>query len=399
MKRKITAIFSTIVFAGALFSAGVLTTGCNVLTSALGMLALNLLGVTPASNFLDTGNINFSLLGQSSENKVNLNGLASSGLNVQVENEDGTRSDCEFVDEDNRIGSAYNSIAVVIDDSGSMENSYPQDEFGDMCLTCPHDPNQVRYEAAGKLIERVLAEAPSSRIALMDFGPQADSGLDATRVLADFGSDMEDFAAAIENVDGSARVGTPMWDSLAEIVSALDDEAEDFEGQLMSQQLPTTIGEDSNDRSVSVTRFIVVLGDGDDAAEYGGSDDFTLDEVINLAKSHDVVIHAIGLGPASATNENPMVKADEQLATVTNLQRLAEETGGYYASANNPDELVALYDYIAMSMTQGYTVDTFSCQPRESGDDLEGEIPESGEPIEGVVSFGAFSLPWRAFAP
>lgn len=399
MKRKIMAIFSTIIFAGALFSAGVLTTGCGVLTNALGMLALNLLGVTPANDFLDTGNINFSLLGQSSENKVNLSGLAGSGLNVEVENEDGTRSDCEFVDEDNRIGSAYNSIAVVIDDSGSMENSYPQNEFGDMCLTCPHDPDQARYEAAGKLIERVLAEAPSSRIALMDFGPEADSGYDATRVLADFGSNMEDFVAAIENVDGSARVGTPMWDSLSEIVSALDDEAEDFEGELMSQQLPTTLGNDSDDRSVSVTRFIVVLGDGDDAAEFGGSDDFSLDDVISLAKSHDVVIHAIGLGPASATNENPMVKADEQLVTVTNLQRLAEETGGYYASANNPEELVALYDYIAMSMTQGYTVDTFNCQPREDGDDLEGEIPESGEPVEGVVSFGSFSLPWRIFAP
>ncbi|MBN1945704.1 MAG: VWA domain-containing protein [Bradymonadales bacterium] len=402
MKRKVTAIITTVLFAGTVLSAGVLTTSCALLTEVLGSLALSLLGVTPASNFGQTGNIQFSLLGQSADSTKSIIGNHSPrGFNIQVENEDGSLSDCDYVEETDRVGSEYNAIVVLIDDSGSMENSYPEADFGDMCLTCPHDPEQIRYDAAGKLIERVLQEAPTSRIALMDFGPTADSGFDATRVLADFGSGMDEFLQAIGSVDASARVGTPMWDSLAEVVSMLNEEAEDYEGTLMRRAPidPQEEEEAEETGSVSVPRYIVILGDGDDAAEFGGSDDFTLNEVINLATSRDVVIHAIGLGPASATNDNPMVKSDEQLAAVSNLQRLAEATGGYYASANDPDELVTLYELIATSMTQGYTVNTVSCVPGETADDVEGDIPESGEPVEGVVDLGGLRLPWRIYAP
>lgn len=397
MKRRALTL-STGLFAAVVLSAGILTTNCALMSNLLGLIALQLLGITPASDFGQTGNLNFNLLGVGEDDKSDLSGLQSNGLNVRVNNDDGTQSDCEFQGEDTLGGSEYNTLAILIDDSGSMEHAYPQDEYGDMCPTCPNDPERLRAEAARKLIERILEEAPQSRLALMDFGPTPSEGMDATRILSDFTSSADALNSAADDIDGSEMAGTPMWDSLMEIITATDQEAEDLKADL--ERTPQTFpGSDDNTEEVDVQRFIVVLGDGDDDINYGGSDDFTLADVIAAAQERNVIIHAVGLGSAAASNDDPLVKIDEQVTTVTNLQQLAEATGGYYASAADPEELLALYDNIARSMTQGYTRDTYSCRPRHNESDPEGEIPEPGEPIEGTVTLGSFSLPFRTMAP
>lgn len=401
MKRRIISILTTCVFALTVASVGIFSTNCGLITDLLSLIGLQLLGVTPGLNL---GDFDFSLLGQNEQDKVSLQSLASSGLDVQVENDDGSMSPCDFVDEDIRGGSKYNTIAIVVDDSGSMENYYPYEEYEDLCLTCPHDPDRRRADAAIRLIDTILAEAPASRIGLFDFGPDPSMGMDATRILADFGSELDDFRSAAREIDGSEMRGTPMWDSLAELISVLSDEAEDFEGELMRMTptrefepyTPTDTTDDSLD--IRVQRYIVVLGDGDDNIEYGGSDDYTLDAVIDMARRNNIVIHAVGLGQASITDESPLMRLEDQIATVRNLQRLADETGGFYASVDEPESLVELYEHIALSMSEGYQVDTYTCMPREQVGDPEGRLPDPGERIRGTLTFGSFTLPWSAVA-
>jgi hypothetical protein len=427
MRTKSQNAKSIIVAATAVLSLGLMAPGCALLEGALALLGIDLLGVTPSNNFRQTGNLEFSLFSQDEDGQGTLASLQEMGLDVEVENEDGSLSDCDFVDEEPVRASRYNSLAIVIDDSGSMERSYPEDEYGDICLTCPHDPQRVRADAAAELINVLGTDAPDTRIGVMDFGPDPDLGWEATRVLADFQTD-GDFDAAIGQIDGTAMAGTPMWDALAEIVLALDQDADDYEAALLTAGLledsnPTSVDVPGNDPSStdgptmndpsgpagddhpsvinaptedSVLRYIVVLSDGDDR----DSDIYTLDTLIDLANEHDVVIHAIGLGAASAVAEDPRLLSQGQNDAVRNLQRLAEATGGYYAAADDPDALVAMYHNIANSLAEGYVNETYSCAPAPTdGEPADPQALDSGDPISGFISLGEFRVPWRTRAP
>jgi hypothetical protein len=412
--------------AGVLLVTAVLTLtapGCQLLSEVMSLLGVDLLGVTPASDFRQTGNVEFSLLPKADGGGVSLGSFSSRDLDVEVENDDGTMTECDYVDEDVVEASPFNSIALVIDDSGSMGNAYPQDEYGDLCTTCPHDPMNVRADAAAELISHVHGEAPYSRIAVMDFGPEADPGMQATRVLADFTDQSDTLLDALTAVDGTQMVGTPMWDSLAEIILATDDDADDFEDLLRrngptvgnpgrgddtdtGDEDPTAVDIGADDQGSAddvdlsdpdVRRMIVVISDGDDR----DSVSYTLDDVIRLANENDVVIHAIGLGPASASNTDPRLLVQGQIATVQNLQRLAESTGGYYAAAEDAEALTALYENIAASMTEGYAETTFSCQPAESAASFASRrVPSSGDRVRGNLSLGSgIQIPWTFIAP
>lgn len=424
MKTKSHNAKSIMVAAVAVLSLGVAAPGCALLEGALMLLGIDLLGVTPAVDFGQTGNLNFSLFGRDDSGRGSLQSLQEMGLDVQVENQDGSMSDCDFVDEQPRRASRYNSLALVLDDSGSMERSYPEEEYGDLCLSCPHDPQRVRADAADELISVLTQDAPDTRIAVMDFGPDPDLGWDATRVLADFQTG-GNFGSALNAVDGTTMAGTPMWDSLAEIVLALDGDADEYEAALAAAGLledsnpthlpgntpdtnddgPTVEGAPGDDddsvistpSEVGVLRYIVVLSDGDDR----DSDTYTLESLIDLANDHNVVIHAIGLGAASAVVDDPRMLSQGQSDAVRNLQILAESTGGYYAAANDPNALVAMYHNIANSLSDGYQVETYACTPAPTdGAPADPQAVDSGDTIQGTISLGEFArVPWRTMAP
>jgi hypothetical protein len=410
MRTKSHNAKSIIVAAVAVLSLGLMAPGCALLEGALALLGIELLGVTPARDFNETGNLNFSLFGREDSGTVSAQSLQDLGIDVQVENEDGTMSECDFVDESPVRASRYNSLAVVIDDSGSMERSYPEEEYQDLCLTCPHDPQRVRADAAEELINVLQQDAPDTRIGVMDFGPDPDLGWDATRVLADFQTG-GNFNTALSAIDGTQMAGTPMWDALAEIVLALDTDADEYEAALLTAgvletnprpagDLPGSDPEDTDGPTVndpdgtngdvinapsedSVLRYIVVLSDGDDR----DSDNYDLDGLIALAQQHDVVIHAIGLGAASSVVQDPRLQSQGQTSAVTNLQRLAEETGGFYAAANDPNALVAMYHNIADSLSSGYQVETYSCTPAETdGAPADPQAIDPGTPVEGTLT-------------
>lgn len=360
--------------------------GCMPLQDAINnALGVEVIGTTPSSNFAQNGGINFSMLPNLDRGDGSGEEVKPEEVKVEVLNEDGTYSQCEYVGKEVMEGSAFNSLALLIDDSGSMEREYPESLYPGLCPTCPHDPDRLRGKASEELIKAVLSEAPESRLGLMDFGPSIDSGLLGTRVLMDFTSDPNQLLEALGKIDGSQEAGTPLWDSLADQVGSTTKEADEFEDILqMAGRSDETTG-----LPISVKRFIVVLSDGDDR----DSSTYSLETLIELARTEGVIIHAIGLGPAAAENKDPRLQVEEQISTVQNLQTLAEKTGGFYASVHDPAALEVLYKEVARSLTEGYTQAEYACRPN-------GEVPKSGQFVTGrITDADGNTTEWTMIAP
>jgi hypothetical protein len=410
-----------------LFSLLTVTLGaCELLTALGGVLganALSLLGVQPASNFNQTGRMQVSMLPtDSSTNKVVLGSLQAMGVRTQLRGEDGKVKECEFIEERTEYASIYNSVALLIDDSGSMGREYP----ADVCETCPHDPKNLRGDAAVELAKIVFESAPKSQISVLDFGPEVDSNLTDTRVLASFSSDISEITTAISKVDGSIDAGTPLWDSLAETLNLLGDNAEEQEASLGKGNPtpdPDTSGSTSGDTSGStsgdtsgstsgdtsgstsgdtsgstvktdtVKRYLIVLSDGEDTL----SETETLTSVIALANQKQIPIYAVGLGPASALAGESGTSARAQ--AVIDLQKLAEGTGGFYASAQNAEQLRELYGRIGKAMSEGYKGADFVCEDAIEDSTGSSAIGSSNK-VQGNVLLGnTISLPFTFVRP
>ena len=50
-------------------------------------------------------------------------------------------------------------------------------------------------------------------------GYRVDEGKIATRVMEDYSNNPDALVAALDQVDGSLEAGTPLWDSLAEMIT------------------------------------------------------------------------------------------------------------------------------------------------------------------------------------
>ena len=363
-------------------------------------LGLTLAGVSPAADFRDTGNLSFDLVGQ--ESGSDLSELASLGrgaMQVQVKNDDGTYSDCEHSGGETVRPHEYHALTLLLDGSGSMELAYPPSIHGDVCVTCPHDPSRERVGAAHELVMTIADASPRSPMAVAEFGPAPTSGFAATRLHSDFITDTSELQSALDGIEGYEPVGTPLYDSLAEMVDETWAAALDLEGALRDdrgEDITWGDGEDVPEDEREVARFVIVLSDGEDNA----STSWNVDSVISLALDAGVMVYAVGLGPASASNAPSDVADPEQTQAVRNLQRLARETGGYYAAASNPAALGDLYDNLGMALTEGYTVETYSCIPKPTEDTPKEEcdVPPVGSRIDGRLSHGDVDIPWVTVA-
>lgn len=381
MSRILRTFTITLAILGA---AGLLVTGCIALNDQLdeNLSGGDLMGTTPTSNFSEDGGIDFSMLAQGTGDASDK--IKPDEMLVEVLNEDGTYTECEYQKSEETESSEFNTLALLVDDSGSMELEYPEDLYPGLCPTCPHDPQRLRATAAKELIGTVLKRSPESLIALMDFGPFVDDGWDATRVMEDFTSNLGQLESSVNKIDGSQEAGTPLWDSLAEILTATDEEATQYEGVLqLEERTDSETGEPAE-----VKRYLVVLSDGDDR----DSVNHDLESVIALATAHNVAIYAIGLGPAAAEFNDPRLQVEEQITTVTNLQKLAGETGGFYASVNDPAALTELYQMVADGLTLGYMTETYACLPN-------GKVPTSGERVDGRMTIDGEITYWTMIAP
>ena len=407
---------------------------------------LQLLGISPTADFNRTGRIRLQTTAPAGSQQKSI-GLPSF-LTLKVANQDGTYTDCTPQDQVTERPSRFNSVAVLLDDSGSMERSYPASQYGDLCTTCPHDPDRARVSATRTLLERIEARVPSSRVALFDFGTDQLHAFQDANALMDFSPSNGQLDQGLNRVDGSREYGTPLWDALAETITRTagdangyqnamaahfglcehDDETEGFDlGDDFDDHtddlgtaddgsglptLPTvddgsgldadggggmtvdpTVPEPPTIDELAVKRVVVVLSDGEDNL----SDEHDLTSVAQLANSQDVTVHVIGLGRASVEQALMQTAVDaDQSQALRDLQRLAEETVGIYASVADPAALEALFAKLADSLAEGYEASTYTCAPSDAE---PGHVADSGDEVQGILQLGQVQLPWRILAP
>lgn len=370
-----------------------------IVTQAMG---LTVAGVTPAHDFRQTGNIDFDLLPEDDRGElVSFANLQQSGMAVQVKNHDGTYSDCEYVDSETVEPLPHHTLTLLLDGSGSMELAYPPQIHGDVCVTCPHDPERERIHAAHDLIRTIHDASPMSPMAVAEFGPDPSEGFGVTRMHSDFINAPEPLIESLDYVQGYEPVGTPLYDSLAEMVDetraaarALEATLRHERGEDVPWEEDTTYDIPETDKEVA--RHIVVLSDGID----NESTQYDVDAVIDFALEAGVKIYAVGLGPASASSADPDNLDPEQTQAVRNLHRLARETGGFYAAAKNPSQLRELYATLGQALTEGYQVETYECIPKPTHDTPQDEcdVPPVGSRIDGRLRMSDVDIPWVTIA-
>lgn len=343
-------------------------------TLAGGALAgsLALAGVTPASDYSQTGRVDLNFVG--GENAAT---LAAYGMDVEVQNPDGTYTPCDMGGTSERAGAPNNVVTLMLDGSGSMEFTYPESEYGNACLTCPHDPGRQRVGAAHRFIDEIFSLAPTSRVALGEFGPDPSPGMHATVLHHDFSSDGFSVLGTVDDIMGYEPLGTPLWDSLEEMLERTEDEAWAVEREMEGE----------------VRRHLVVLSDGrDSTSEWAGMGD-----VIAQAQRSGVVVYAVGLGPASAADVDP--RYADQTGTVQDLQTLARETGGFYSSVDDPLRLHTLFDTVASAVADGWQTRQVTCVPNSADAGAQALPPSAGAPVSGRINLAGSAIPFDFIVP
>jgi hypothetical protein len=370
---------------GGVSSLSILALGC--VDGPLGLLLSLLLvfmGATPGPDFGQTGRVDFNLL---SQNEISDDfGIDSEETETDQEspsNDEGGKvdPDVEYVIEvdepagtearilgvDVKEAQEQGTFAILLDSSGSMELS-----FQDVCPTCPHDPERKRVQAAQILSKEVLSRTPDSRLAVFDWGTDEDELYDGINTLANFTSESD---LLIEGASKTGSLGaTFIYDALADML------------ELMSNDIA------QNFQAKPVTKGIIVMTDGQDTASSR-----TLNEIIEKAQNLEIPIHVVGLGPANEKFNEIFQGTQDNSEAISDLRRLAGETGGLYASVDSADDLTQLAEFIAIGLAGGYTTTQVVLDPiPASGTIVKGTIfvldPESGKKVEP-------GEPWEFVAP
>jgi Ca-activated chloride channel homolog len=184
------------------------------------------------------------------------------------------------------------SLVLDFDSSGSMQTT---------------DPERLRV-VAGKQLVAVLDG--NDQAAILDFSTsRRTSGFRGSRLLQPFTSDKTLLNAAIDKVESSG--GTPLY---ASVLDSLD-----------------VLGTTTNPN-----KAVVLLTDG-----VPDGDSATFTNALTQAQAQSVPIFTIGLGTS---------------IDFTQLQRLAQQTGGTFAEANDAAALTAVFSNIGVGVSQGRVI-------------------------------------------
>ncbi len=339
-------------------------TAADVLNAELAdALGIGIAGLSPSPAYTQNGQVDLSVISRG----ANVN---TEALRVEVKNRDGSYSECEYADGVVVGAAPMNALSLLIDGSGSMERRYYEGE----CDTCPHDPGRERVGAAFRFVETLFDVAPDSRLAIAEFGPEPSAGMSATYLHTDFDNNPRRLETALEYIGGDQPLGTPLYDSLYEMINATSDEADVL----------------SFEYREGIQRHVVILSDGLDTASVW----YDLDDVVEAALQENVVLYVVGLGPASASD----TRFDDADLAVRDLQILAEETGGFYAGVDDPSRLHQLFDNVAYALAGGYERQTYHCIPRDNAQSVIMTPPMSGTRVEGRVLEDVAANKWSNWA-
>ena len=295
------------------------------------VVEVTVVGTSATSTFQTDGAMGITMLPLNAAHEVVLAGnlavdvtfASPSGLSALV-----AKTECTALAPDIHAS----AIGIVIDDSGSMEDN---------------DPALQRRSAAVSFIKSLGADDTA---VLTDYGNQLGSLRDLTcfdnatrQFCADstptFTGDKAKLIGATANI-AAGQAGTPLYESCEEMVGIVDAVRDRRRGMLL-------------------------LSDGqpDSMSKRNACHD--------AAKRAGIPVFTVGLGPAAEADP----KADP--AAVKVLRELASETGGSYASANDPGQLDRLFSTIGTALARGNcktTLEVKSAAPIPAGTTITGEI-------------------------
>ncbi|MFO8233446.1 MAG: VWA domain-containing protein [Longimonas sp.] len=336
-------------------------TGCDLFGSDDEEPAVDevvVIGTQVDSDFLNTGQFGLSatpldaggsaILADDIDTEVDLRVAEGSG-SAQLEQSIDLVASVE-VDRVRRPSGNDLAVPVNLDGSGSMAGN---------------DPDRDRVQATEAFFDELESSNVTFESAVFEFpGFSTDPELNFTSLYQDFTSDTDLLREATDQAGSSG--GTPMWESLDELIEYSEDER-------------------PND---SFEKAIVLLGDGIPNAGI-----VTREEVCQAANDANSPIYGIGFGPASDVSEMA------ESAAVEEMRRISECTQGTYIGV--PDEnlenaFAGAFAGMAQGTSQGslsfnVQVESGLEQVQEQGvERLEGtlRVTSGGETVEGDFLFG-----------
>ena len=184
------------------------------------------------------------------------------------------------------------TLLVCLDSSGSMERSNSNGPV--------NDPDRLRVQASKALVNQMGA---SDKIAVTHFHGSN------VGILQDFTSDKTLLKGAIDRVTSNG--GTPLYDAVLDAVSRLNN----YLGGIRSNA------------------GIIILTDGEDSASKSN-----FETVLAQASASSIPIFTIGLGNGVDFSE---------------LQTLAVQTGGEFATASQASDLQKVFDSVGLGIVEG----------------------------------------------
>jgi uncharacterized protein YegL len=228
------------------------------------------------------------------------------------------------------------AVGVIIDDSGSMSSS---------------DPKFLRREATKTFLNTLGTE---DKVLLTDYGAggnplrdlvcESNGGGTACKspTASGFTSDRAALIKATEKLVSSG--GTPLYASCEQMVPFVDSVKD-------------------------MRRGILLLSDGQP------TDKTKRDACHNAAKAAQVPVFTVGLGPAAESD----AKVEPDAVKV--LRELSTDTGGSYASANDPAQLDRLFQNMGTALARG------SCKTNARVVDAVNKLPK-GSKVTGEIRVG-----------
>ena len=325
--------------------------GCMSISKLLSLTGLFALSAIPMPDFSNVNADDYGLV------KIKLGavdkwGIPLNGALDMIEVTSGIKT-IEIESSEYVPGHEQGDLLVLVDGSASLES------IG--CTSCPTDPMRHRVDAVIELASSLHECAPDWNVGLMEFGPRSSSGFDVSAMLVDYTMETAEIEANADDLMSDG--GTPLWDALLETMDDLSARVEKDLSDLGIEE-ETLIGEDGELPPKEFGRGLVVITDGEDSTSMN-----TVSAVITQAKEYQIPISVIALGNAS-----DLVFSSSETA-VTDLRRLADETGGFYATVSMAMDLPILSDYVAKAYCGGHT----ELMARFV------DVPSSGEQVDGRI--------------
>lgn len=238
------------------------------------------------------------------------------------------------------------AIGVIIDDSGSMGGT---------------DPNMKRKDAT---IDFLNALGADDQVLLTDYGTTGEDlrdllcasnkGTSCSPPKAAFSKDRAALVKAADLIEDAG--GTPLYESCKQMVPLVDTIKDQRRGMLL-------------------------LSDGEPNSMTNR------DACHAAAKAAQIPVFTVGLGPAAEGDQFASPEA------VKVLRELASDTGGSYASANDPAQLQQLFHNMGSALAKG------SCRTSAKIADTSKITP--GTKVSGTVTIGAkgAAAPFEFVAP